>query len=126
MPQIIDRAYLSIDGRDFDARSIDWTLAIDGADVSKTMNKRNRAKSHKGGIATFELNCEIPLPEGDHDVDFASYALNRTLFTATIEYADGTSRNFYDCVITNVSEAPSSGDETITKLAIKALDYGKN
>jgi len=124
--KVIDRAYVTIDGVEFDCATVTVKAEMSGHGPVETMNRLNRAKSFKSGVPVFTLSADIPINEGDHEIDFWQMMFDQTYFTTTLEYQDGTSRNIYDCTISSIEENPSSGEGTTTKLEISGLDYGKN
>jgi hypothetical protein len=117
---------VNIDGSEFDCKSVSVKAEMDGFDVIKPMNRKNRASGKKYGVPNFDLSVEIERPEDDHELDFWQMMLDQDEFTTIVEYQDGTSKSFYDCSIKSVDESPASGDCVVTKLEIVALDYGKN
>jgi hypothetical protein len=120
--EYVARAYLTIDGTEIDCKSITNKLGLDGHDVVKTMNRRNRAKGFKSGVPTFELSAEVPVPEGGLGVDFHDLLISKKIFTATTEYNDGRSLSYYDCQVHSLEWDAKHGDDVTAKLDIRALD----
>ena len=124
--QVVDRAYLILDGVEFECKTLTPKGEMDGADVVKVMNRRNRAVAHKMGVPNLELSVEIPLPEGGHAVNFWKIMTEKVEFPAVVEFDDGQSLAYYDCRIKSVEDGASSGEDVVTKLELMALDIGIN
>ncbi len=124
MAQIVDRAFLLIDGTDFECKSIDPNWEMDGHEVVRVMNRRNRSAGHKSGTPTFDMTVEIPLPVGGHALNFTQMMLARQEFAVVIEYQDGASFTVVDCQIKKVGQTSTSGDDTTTTLDISGIDIG--
>lgn len=117
---IVDRAYLSIDGQEYPCSSIDWDTD-DGTKEVEAMTRDNRAIGFAGGNVKFKLTAECAV-NTDNDGVFEEAHLARTEFSAVIENEGSKTRSFFPCRISKVSGKAKVGSEITYNLDIVALD----
>jgi len=119
--QFIDRAYLDIEGTVVECSSLTPNGEY-GLESVKTMNRANRGRGWTSNVPDFELSAEVPLPHGGHSVDFDKIAREKTEFTATVKYDDGTGWAYLSCRVSRIEEPSQVDGGTVTNITIGALD----
>jgi hypothetical protein len=124
MADLVDRAYLELDGEVIDCDKIDWD--VDGAKSPReAMNKKNRAIGHKRGVPKISINASFG-KNMDLEKKFLKMLVDHEIFSTVIEYESQAGESeiitFLDCAIYKVSESSQDGGVDVS-LDIGALDF---
>jgi hypothetical protein len=120
MSTIVDRCYLEIDGEVVICASI--TEDIDPTvNPVEGMTRDNRILGHAQGNPKLKLSAEVP-QDAESEVDFERLALNKTEFSAFIEFEGGAMRTYTGCVVAKVSNRAQTGREVVSTVEISATD----
>lgn len=124
MAEIVDRAYLEIDGEIIDCDSIDDKVT-GNKEPRKVMNRQNRPIAHKHGQPEYSISAEFPMDLA-LSTKFNRLLEENTSFTTTIEYSgqDGSSRivSYLKCEVYEVNASAKEGDSATISLEIGSLD----
>lgn len=125
MAELVDRAYIEVNGEVIDAISIDEKLSGNKEPV-KVMNRRNRPIGHRHGVPEIPLTIEFPM-DLDLQSRFRRMMAANTRFTSTVEYQgeNGTTTtcSYLDCEVYEVGVSSKEGDNTTITLEVQALDW---
>lgn len=124
MADLVDRAYLELDGETIDCDSIDWEIN-GNKNPRKAMNKKNRPIGHAHGVPDIKVSCSFAM-DLDLQTKFIKIQNNNDRFTVVVECESqsGSSEtySFLDCEIYSTKTSAKDGEVTID-LEIGALDY---
>jgi len=124
--QYVDRAFLSVDGADIEAKSINWKGSADGHEPVKVMSRENRAKGYTRGPLIFELSIVIPMKQAKgSEVDVEKLFSDETLFTTVVEYRGGRTRSFTDCMIKEIDVPAEESGITDISITLDALQMSQ-
>lgn len=123
MADLVDRAYLELDGETIDCDKISWDIK-GNKEARKAMNRKNRAIGHKKGVPDFEISATFGM-DLDLETKFTKLLDNNTHFTVVVECESQGGQtqtfSFLDAVIYDISHSAQDGGVDID-LSITALD----
>ena len=123
MAELVDRAYLELDGEVIDCDKISWKIN-GGKEIRKVMNKKNRGVGHKHGVPDYEITCSFPM-DLELETKFWALLTDNTAFTVVVEHEgqDGSTKtmSFLDAEVYDISGSAQEGSVDL-ELTIKALD----
>lgn len=117
----VDRVIVEVEGTIVEATEGTYN-ANPNTERVKPMTAKNRATGFVDGSPDFEGSMIVPEPEGGHVVNFNQLMLDRTLIQIKYIYAEGNTRSFADCRITEVDQPGSEGEGVSTTINWMALD----
>lgn len=120
MATYVDRAYLIIDGENYECDSIKVAIN-DKTKPVQTMNRENRAKGYSRGVIEYTLSVEVPL-DLDSEIDFYAMLEDGEEFGVNVEYEGGSTHSYMQCRLSKIDIDSKEGDATKYSLDIHALD----
>ncbi|MGL5344851.1 MAG: phage tail protein [Plesiomonas sp.] len=108
---------LEVDGQEIEVTSFDVKIST-GRKLVKTMNKTGRAKGYCQGIATYDLNVSVVIPESG-DLDWENL-VNAKITLYPLNNQDKRT-SYIDCFSIDVSEKYSVDNEAQRDLTMAAL-----
>lgn len=125
MADLVDRAFVDVDGEQIECESIDVRITGNKAPV-KVMNRENRAKGHHAGVPDIAITLTFP-QDLDLTTRFGQMLKDKTRFTVT-EEAQGESgavsgASYLDCEVYDVSASAREGANKMLTVEIGALDW---
>ena len=124
--EIIDRAYLEIDGTEFVCQEVTRNTELDGAKVVNGMTRNNEGIGHANGNLKYEISAKIPCPEDGSLTTLEEAMKAETEFSTTVEYEGGQTRTIEDCRIYSFNQGASHGEESTADVTIQGLSQGIN
>lgn len=117
---IIDRAYLDIDGAQVFCDSIDIEPEND-SDWVTAMTPDNNPLGVRGGNDRFGVSADITMRETE-EVNFDSLWQERTIVKIMVEFEGGSVHTYQKAVVTKSGTAAKHGEEVKRSIELNAWD----